>query len=183
VRTIFFGSHLLRTIFFGSHLLCTPSAHTFCSQPRLDEAERAYRSVEARLDESKRRLQERDARATRQAAEHKRLLEMARAELTTEAEMLRDAKMAMVDSQTAAVERMQKQDAFRERTARRILLQLYRFVMVKCFRSWREETARAAGRTFTKTGAAGLAALRKSVAKEAEGSKGALGGGMMSSYM
>ena len=144
---------------------------------KVDEATRAIRQLETQLAEERRRSAQRERKAADAAAEHRQAVAHAVEELKHAASEMDGGLNRVVSLETEAVVTLQKQEAFRARTARLLLLQKnHRPILAKCYRAWQGLTAQAVGVRLAEGGPANaIAEIRnRSLSKAITG--GAMGG-------
>ena len=77
------------------------------------------------LKEAEAKAAQREEAVAQQMSEHKAALAWATGELAHEAEALREGATRLTEMETASIEMLQKQEALRERTARKVRPQLH----------------------------------------------------------
>ena len=132
------------------------------AETKLGEARTEVAMMQRLLAEAASKAEKREEAVASQMAEHQAALAWATGELAHEAESLREGAARLVYAETVAVEALQRQEQLREKTAKKVLLQLYRGLLAACFRAWRTEVTRTVGRSLAQAGSqVGMAALRR----------------------
>lgn len=148
---------------------------------KVDEAERAIKQLESQLAEERRGAAHRERLSADAAVEHRKAVVSAVEELKAAAAEMDGGLGRVVTLETEAVNALQRQDAYRVRTARLLLLQAHRPTLAKCYRAWRSLTAHAAGGRLANGGAAFAIAALKNRSISAALSNGGVGGGVLAS--
>ena len=112
---------------------------------KVDEGGEALQQLEAQLADERRLAAAHARQAAAAAAEHRRHVGAAVEELKAAASEMGGGLTKVVDLETEAVTKLQRQEAFRVRTARLLLLQCHRPVLAKCYHAWRDLAARSVG--------------------------------------
>ena len=121
---------------------------------KVDEGGRALQQLEAQLADERRLAAAHARQAAAAAAEHRRHVGAAVEELKAAASEMGGGLNKVVDLETEAVTKLQRQEAFRVRTARLLLLQCHRPVLAKCYHAWRDLAARSVGAKIAEGGTA-----------------------------
>ena len=122
---------------------------------KVDDAGRAIKQLEEQLAEERRQTAARERAAALAAAEHRRHVSVAVEELKCAATEMGGGLSKVVELETNAVSTLQRQEAFRGRAARLLILQRHhRPTLAKCYKAWRDLSAQAAGMRMAEQGAA-----------------------------
>ena len=145
---------------------------------KVDEAGRAISQLETQLAEERRSTAARERAAAAAAARHREAVAGAVGELKTAAAQMDSGLSRVVALETDAVATLQRQEAFRARTARLLVLQCHRPTLARCYRAWRSLTAASVGAKLADGGAAhAIASLKnRSLAIAVGGGAGGAGG-------